>query len=411
MDRVISRGSPPWWRRRVVVITVIVAALFGVLWLALPTRGATTIDSADLQIGEVSLAPFDDQLAVRAVVVPATTILVGIITGGQVEQLEVQDGAFVKKGQPLAILANPDLELQVLSQEAQIASQLGGIAGQQLGVQGARVTRANELSDAQYELIQARRELDIRRQLHDQGFVSDAGVRSYEEEVEYRKRRYEQLSSGNAAGSQIERSQNVMLDAARARLRGNLEAIRDSLRSLVVRAPSSGRLTNFNLQPGQTVVAGDPAGQIDSEGAWKLEADVDEFYLDRLAIGQKAIAEGVGNLTVSKIFPTVENGRFRIELAFTGYPSERLNRGQAVDVRVVLGETRDAIVAPMGGWVRDGGGSAFVLDGGGSEAHRSPVQVGRRNPRQVEILSGLAPGQRIILSNLSDVESDAVNIR
>lgn len=411
MDRVLNRASIPWWRGRAVVGVVVVVALLTLIWLFLPTSNATNIESSELQIGEVARAPFDDQLAVRAVVVPASTILVGVVSGGLVERLEIQDGAVVTEGQPLAVLANPDLELQVLGQEAQIASQLGGIAGQQLGMQTARVSRANQVSEAQFELLRARRELDIRRQLHEKGFVSDAGVRSYEEEVEYQERQYAQLTSGRVAGSQFERSQDSMLNAARARLRSNLAAVRDSLQSLIIRAPTSGRLTNFNLQPGQTVAAGDSAGQIDSEGAWKLEAEVDEYYLGRLAIGQKASAEGIGELAVSRIFPTVENGRFRVELAFEGEPSARLNRGQAVDVRIVLGETRDAVVAPMGGWVLDGGASAFVIDEDGGEARRSPVQIGRRNPRQVEIVSGLTPGQKIILSNLSDVDADIVNIR
>ena len=148
--------------------------------------------------------------------------------------------------------------------------------------------------------------------------------------------------------------------------------------------------------------AGDPVGQIDSDGAWKLVADIDQFYLGRVRTGLAAIAEIDGRanpLRVLKILPQVAAGRFRIELRFDGPTPGGLNRGQTLDVRLVLGANRAAVVAPAGGWLDAGGGTAFVLDGPetkGARAVRRAVATGRRNPDQVEITSGLNPGDRIV---------------
>jgi len=159
--------------------------------------------------------------------------------------------------------------------------------------------------------------------------------------------------------------------------------------------------------------AGDSAGQVDSEGRWKLVADVDEYYLGRVAVGQQAGGDGDVRLVVTKVLPAVADGRFRIELGFVGAPPIGLNRGQTIDVRVTLGNTRAALIAPVGGWLDSGGGSsAFVLDADGRHAHRRPIKVGRRNPEEAEILSGLSAGDRIVTSNTAAYDKAGIlNIR
>ena len=411
MDRKVEKKKAPWWRDKRLLIAIAAVAIAFVGWRAIPASGSTNVDADEIQTGEVTRASFDDYLPVRASVVPATTTLVGVMSGGQVEELFVQDGALVTKGQPLARLANPDLELTVLSQEAQIASQLGGVAGENLGIQRSQVDRAGQVAAAEYDLVRARRDLDIRQQLHDKGFVSDAGVKSYQEEVDYQTQRLAQLRRGRATEAGITATQGKMLDATRARLQSNLAAVRGSLDALTIRAPMAGRLTNFPLQPGQTLAPGDPAGQVDSEGDWKLEADVDEYYLGRVEVGQKATTSDGARLPVSKVLPTVTDGRFRVELTFQQLPKQPLNRGQTLDVRITLGAAKPALIAPVGAWLSEGGSSVFVIDTDGKHARRVSVTLGRRNPRQVEILSGLEPGQRIVTSNLARVKGDTINIR
>ncbi|MEH3123575.1 MAG: efflux RND transporter periplasmic adaptor subunit [Sphingomonas phyllosphaerae] len=409
MDRRIERSPKAWWRRRgtLVAVAIVVAAML--VWRFLPASGSTDIAATDIETGLVERAPFADYLPVRATVAPRITTLVGVLAGGQVETLSVQDGAMVVAGQPLATLANPTLKLDVLTREAQIASQLGSVAGENLGIERNRLDRAGQIAQANYDLIKARRELGIRQQLHDQGFVADAGVKSFAEEAAYQERRLAQLQSGGAAEARITATQGRRLDDTRGRLESNLAAVRAGLDALVIRAPASGRLTNFVIQPGQTLKPGDAAGQVDSEGSWKLEADVDEYFLGRVAVGQKASA-GEMRLTVSKVLPAVKDGRFRVELTFDRAPPG-LNRGQTLDIRITLGSTAPALVAPVGGWLESGGGSSvFVLDADGAHARRRTVKTGRRNPEQVEILSGLRVGERIVTSNTASIKGDIINI-
>ncbi|KTT75055.1 efflux RND transporter periplasmic adaptor subunit [Sphingomonas endophytica] len=411
MDRRIERPKAAWWRRREVVIAAAVAIAAPLGWQMLPASGSTDIKLADIETGAVTRAPFADYLPVRATVAPRVTTLVGVLTGGQVEKLLVQDGAMVTDGQPLATLANPELRLDVLTREASIASQLGSVAGENLGIERNRLDRAGQIAQANYDLIKARRDLSIRQQLHDQGFLSDAGVKSYAEEAAYQEKRLAQLQSGGAAEARITATQGQRLDDTRGRLERNMAAVRAGLDALTIRASASGRLTNFTIQPGQTLKPGDPAGQIDSEGSWKLTADVDEYYLGRVAVGQKARA-GDAVLTVSKVLPAVKDGRFRAELTFDRTAPTGLNRGQTLDIRITLGSTAPALVAPVGGWLEAGGGSSvFVIDPDGGHARRRAIRTGRRNPEQVEILSGLAAGDRIVTTNTSSVKGDILNLR
>lgn len=412
MDRLVARSARPWWRKRQTIVAMVLVLVAIALWRLLPAGGSTDIAGADIETGTVARAPFADYLPVRATVAPRVTTLVGVLSGGQVETLLVQDGTMVAAGQPIARLANPSLRLEVLSREAQIAGQLGDVSGQDLSLERNRLDRASQIAQANYDLIKARRDLAVRQQLHDQGFIADAGMRSFAEDAAYQQKRLAQLEAGGAAEAQITATQAARLADTRNRLAGNLTAVRAGLDALVVRAPVGGRLTNFTIQPGQTLKPGDPAGQVDSEGAWKLVADVDEYYLGRVAVGQRASADGGARLTVIRVLPAVTSGRFRVELGFDGQPSASLNRGQTLDIRVTLGSTAAALIVPVGGWLDAGGGSsAFVLDADGRHARRRVVRLGRRNPEQVEILSGLAPGDRIVTSNTSSVKGDILNIR
>ncbi|WBO22325.1 efflux RND transporter periplasmic adaptor subunit [Sphingomonas abietis] len=412
MDRRVAHLRRPWWRQPQWFGPPLALLGAALAWHVLPASGSTDIAAADIETGAVERTIFADDLPVRATVAPRLSTFVNAVSGGQVERLLVQDGSAVTAGEALATLANPSLKLDVMTREAQIASQLGSLSGDELALERSKLDRAGQTSSANYDLLKAERDLSIRQQLHDQGFVSDEGVKSYREETDYQRQRLAQLRSGQTEEDRTGRLQADRLAETRARLDGNLSAVRAGLDALVIRAPVAGRLTNFTIQPGQMLKAGDPAGQIDSEGSWKLVADVDEYYLGRVAVGQKATAEGGARLTVSRVLPSVTDGRFRIELAFDGTAPAGLNRGQTLDTRVTLGAASQSMVAPVGGWLDAGNGaSAFVLDGDGRHARRRAIRIGRRNPEQVEILSGLAPGDRIVTSNTASVKGDILNIR
>ncbi|QCB44433.1 efflux transporter periplasmic adaptor subunit [Sphingomonas sp. PAMC26645] len=413
MDRRVE--TPRLSRRRIGMLAAAVLAVLCViaLWRFLPSAHSTDVAAADVVTSGVTRAPFDDAVPVRATVAPNVTTLVGVVSGGQVERLIVQDGAAVFAGQPLATLANPQLKLDILTREAAIASQLGQVSGEDLTLERSSRDRDTQVAGADYDLIKARRDLSIRQQLHDKGFVSDAGLRSYQEEATYQRQRVAQLHAAEGAEQRIAKLQASRLSDTRGRLSNNLAAVRDGLDALTVRSPATGRLTNFTIQPGQSLKPGDPAGQVDSEGSWKLVADVDQYFLGRVQIGQQASGEGMSHLVVTKVLPAVTDGRFRVELGFRGTSPQGLNRGQAIDARITLGAARPAIVAPLGGWIdSDGGAAAYVLDAGGTHAVRRTIRIGRRNASQVEILSGIAAGERIVTSDTSGFNKAAsINLK
>lgn len=410
MDRRIARPVARRWRLPTAIGGVLIAGLL--IWRLIPAAGSTDIAAADIETGTVERKAFEDVLPVRGIVTPAITTYLTSVSGGQVARLIAQDGTRVAAGQALATLDNPALKLDILTRESAIAGQLGTVSGDDLALEKSRLDRETQSSSAGYDLVKARRDLSVQQQLHDQGFVSDAGVASYREQAQYQEKRLAQLKAGQGSQDRIAALQARRLADTRARLSGNLSAVEASLDALTLRAPVAGRLTNFIIQLGQMLKPGDPVGQVDSEGAWKLVADVDEYYLGHVRVGQRATGEGGMAFTVIKVLPTITDGRFRVELGFKGAPPPGLNRGQTVDVRITMGETTMATLAPIGGWLDSGGGSsAFVLNASGTSARRRAVKVGRRNPETAEILSGLQPGERIVTSNTSTIKGDAINIR
>ena len=404
MDRHIERPNAK--RRRVIMraaiaVPVLVVAI--ALWLVIPGANSLTVDAAAIRTGEVTRAPFRDFVPLRAEVAPLRTVFVTAVSGGQVAALAAADGAMVAAGAPLARLSNPTLELDVASRSADIAGQLSATSGQRLSVQNTRQDGARDLADARNAQAKAQTLLAQKQVLFDKGIITRAAIDPVRDDLAYQRARVAALERGTAEAGVTLADQSSGIAATAQQLRESLAMVRASLSALVLRAPVGGRLTAFTLQPGQMLKGGDQVGQIDSEGQWKLTADVDQYYLGRVRTGLGATAEIDGRsyaMAVLKVLPQVTGGRFRVELGFRGQPPAGLNRGQTLDVRLVLGADRPAVVAPSGGWLDAGGTTAFVLDGD-SKAVRRAIVTARRNPDQVEIVSGLAPGERIVTTALS----------
>ncbi|MGN6270705.1 MAG: efflux RND transporter periplasmic adaptor subunit [Sphingomonas sp.] len=416
MDRKIERAKGRFGKRerRIAIAVGVVVALIA-LWLVTPSANSLSVDAAAIQTGQVTRAPFQDYVPLRAEVVPLHTTFVAAISGGQVGDVITVDGAMVRKGQPLATLANPDLELDVATKSADIAGQLGNISGQRLTIQRNRLDTAQEVADAQNDLLKAQTELQKKQTLYAKGIVNDAAVKPLRDEVNYQQKRLAALSQGRAEESATLSDQQARIGTTAEELNQSLAMVRHSLDALTIRAPADGRLTDFDLQPGQTLKPGEAVGQVDSEGQWKLSADVDQFYLGQAKVGQRATAT-IGNqaitLHVIRILPQVTDGRFKVELGFDRAPPAGLNRGQTLDVRLVLGADKPAIVAPAGGWLDGGGGVAFVVSKSGGKATKRAISTGRRNPDQVEVTAGLEPGETIVTSPIAaDVKYDHLNIQ
>ena len=405
-DRLLTK---PWWRRRTVQIgaaAAIALAFTLTAFVFMPAANTVTVAADTLDTGEVTMGAFQDYVALRAGVLPLEITYITAETNGRVISVVASDGAMVTPGQPLAMLGNPDLTLQVSSREADISARLSDTNSQLMNLQTSQQASEQAIADVAYALHRAEEELAKRKMLRDHDVLNDAAVQTYIDEVAYQKQRLAALKATQAQQMQFYTTQAAQIRASADDLRRSRDEVRNGLNALNLTAPVEGRLTDFNLKPGQAVKMGDPLGEVDSEGTYKLKAEVDEFYLSRLSTGLKANANVHGKpvaVHISKIFPQVNNGRITVELEFDNTMPTDLKRGETIDVRLSLGATQQALLVPSGAWLNDSGGaSIFVLDGSGDKASRRVVTVGRRNPEYVEILSGLKPGEHVITGGTSN---------
>jgi HlyD family secretion protein len=276
---------------------------------------------------------------------------------------------------------------------------------QELALQQARSANRRDLNQAEIDLSKARRQYELQRPLADKGFVSAKAFNDTRDDLTYQQRRLAILRRSIAEDEQLQSSQLAQLRASASSLNKSLSIARGSLSQLQLRAPVSGQLSGFSIQLGQSLERGERLGQIDSAGRSKLVADVDEFYLGRVAVGQTATLETDGktfNLKVAKIYPQVRSGQFQIDLTFDGPEPPSVQRGQTMQVKLTLGDSSRAVLIPNGAFFNDTGGNwVFVVDGSGRGATRRSVQLGRRNNDFIEVLGGIKPGERVITSSYS----------
>jgi len=401
MDRKVEQRSP-WPRRVVVAGAVVVAAGVAFTLLRPASQRSQAVENAKITFAPVKRGQFDDLIQIRGRVTPLKTTFVDTSSGGQVESILVEDGARVERGQLLCELANTGLQLDLISREAQITEQLNDLRGLELAQEQTRLTHEREMVEVQYQIKRLTREIDRSEQLVAKGVTPRNELDDQRDELTYYKRRREVQIETRAAADRLQKSQLVQLRAAAKQLEKNLEIARKNLESLKVKAPAAGLLSAFTLEVGQSLSAGDRIGQIDDPEHYKLVADIDEFYLSRVAVGQPAEYPLDGQsyaLKVARIRPQVQNGQFQVELVFAGDAPAAIRRGQTAQVRLVLGQPTEALLVPNAAFFNDTGGTwVFVVSSDHRHAVRRVVRLGRRNPQVIEVLDGLTAGEEIVTS-------------
>jgi HlyD family secretion protein len=413
MDRVVVRKriDKKFIIAGAAAVVVLLALLF---WLFAPRADSLTVARDRLSIATAQSGTFDDFLPLRARVTPLVTVFLDAVEGGRVDKKLVEDGAQVTEGQPLAVLSNAELQLSTLEKQAEVEQQLNNMRSQELALTQTRNANLRDLNEAETALAKAKRQYDLERPLSAQGFVSMKTFKDTADDLTYQAKRLEIMKHSIAQTEALQTSQLQQLRAASASLNTSMGVARGSLGQLNIRAPVSGQLSGFDIQLGQSLQQGERIGQVDSAGADKLQADVDEYYLGRVAIGQKATAEVDGKtyrLKVAKVYPQVRNGQFQIDLVFDGPEPSGVQRGQTIQAKLTLGDPSKALLIPNGAFFNDTGGNwIFVLDKRGNSATKRQIQLGRKNSEFIEVLGGLKPGERVITSSYSGmVDKDHLN--
>jgi HlyD family secretion protein len=414
MDRVVAKKGLST-RVKIGLGAVGLLLLLALFYYFAPNANSQTVPASRLTISPVTQGRFDDFLPLRARVEPSVTVFLDAVEGGRVEQVLVEDGTVVRQGQMLAILSNPELQLNVLARQTEVTQQINNMRSQELALNQNRL--ANERARIEVDLATgtARRQYEMQRPLAERGFIAGRTFADSRDTYEANRRRSEVVRTQQATDERLQSSQLAQLRASSASLNQSLEIARLSLDSLNLRAPVAGQLTSFAIQVGQSLQRGERLGQIDSNGRNKLRAQVDEFYLGRVAVNQVATAEVGGHtfrMRVSKVYPQVRNGAFEIDMQFIGGEPADLQRGQTVQARLTLGAPAQARMIPNGSFYNDTGGAwVFVVAPDGASAVRRQVRLGRRNNDFIEVLDGLDPGERVITSPYTGfVERDRLSL-
>lgn len=401
MDRVVvGRRRPVWLLPALAALALVAAAAAFLAWAP---RGDTQSVATDrLTISPVTNGTFEDFIPLRARVTPLLTVFLDAIEGGRVEKVLVEDGTMLAQGQPIVVLSNAELQLSTLARQTEVEQQINNMRSQELALAQTRLTNERAQLDARLALQRAKRQYEREAPLAAKGFVAGRQFADTADQYRFEQDRFETVRRSRATEERLQSSQLAQQRASMGSMQSGLAIARANLDALNLRAPVAGQLSGFSVQVGQSLSRGERIGQIDSPGRNKLMAGVDEFYLGRVALGQKASVEWGGRTyaaRVAKIYPQVQNGQFQVDLTFTAGEPADLQRGQTLQARVVLGDPAPARLIPNGAfYAASGGAYVFVVDPDGRSAVKRPVRLGRRNATAIEVLDGLDAGERVITS-------------
>jgi HlyD family secretion protein len=400
MDRVIEKRRLPTWAKYAAAGAIVL--LLALAWYLAPRGNRQSVQSDRLTISEVRNGTFDDFLPLRSLVTPLLTVYLDAVEGGRIDKILVEDGAYVKKGQMLAVLTNADLQLATLRSQTDVAQQVYNLQLTELSSEQTRSANAQAVIQAENEYAKAKRQYDLQQPLAERGFVAGKVFNDTKDDLMLAQRKLDEVRATKGAENRLQSTQLSQMRATAQTLSGALGIARNNLDQLNLRAPVDGQLSAFAIQIGQSMSRGERIGQIDSPGHNKLRAQVDEFYLGRVQPGQIATVDYAGKtykLKVARIYPQVKNGIFEADLWFLGDEPKGIQRGQTLQARLTFGDPAPARLLPNGAFYNDTGGQwVFVVAPDGRHAIKRQVRLGRRNADYIEVLDGLDPGEKVITS-------------
>lgn len=403
MDRVVAKKK--WGKKRILTI----AGILGVVSLAAASyyftsgKSRLNVDMERITISEVKSGPFQETIPVNGVVLPITSIYLDAVEGGRVEEKYVDDGATMKKGEPILRLSNTDLELSLVNQETSVYNLLTQMQISQNAARQNTIGKLNQGTDVDNLLKEAERTYRLNKQLYEQKVIGlqefKQSENNYNYQVEKKKLASEVLKQDsisvrqevNQARLSYERTQNA------------LDVMRKKVGDLIVRAPVDGQLTSLDAEIGQSKNKGERLGQIDVLSGFKVRVDVDEHYISRIytgLLGGFTLAGKDYKLKIKKVYTQVTNGRFQVDMEFEGEVPQGIRRGQTLQIRLAFSDEVQAIQVAKGGFYQQTGGNwIFKVSDDGKTAYKVDIQLQRQNPDFYEVTEGLKPGDKVITSS------------
>ena len=411
MDRQIEKKS---FLRRYAWYIAAAAALAALLvWIVLGTTANTmTVDASDITISDVTRGKFDDYVRLNGQVLPIQVVQISPEEGGIVREKVVEEGTRVRKGDVILRLSNSNLDLQILNAEAELAEKQNLLRNTQVAMQQDRLNNRTEQATLDTDCDRKRRAYEQNARLYKERLISKEVYLQSREDYNLALRKQSLISQRLKQDSIYRHVQMAQMEDNLDNMRKNVLLVRDRKNKLEVRSAIDGELGLLDVELGQNIAAGQNIGQINDLSDFKVQAQIDEHYIDRVRPGLSASFSRDGKtylLRVRKVYPEVRNGTFRTDFVFVDERPAQMRSGQTYYVELALGKSQQATLIPRGTFFQTTGGNwIFVLDKSGRKAYRRNISIARQNPQYYEVTDGLEPGERVITSGYEAFKNNEV---
>ena len=376
---------------------------FIIYLIARPNNKTLRVDRDSISISTAARGEFNDYIRISGRVQPMTTVQLSPQEGGIVEAILVEEGSTVRADEPILVLSNDNLDLQILNSEAELAEKENILRNTQIQMEQQKLdVRQNELEyGTQVERL--RRAYEQQKALYADQLIAREDYLKAEEDYKLASQKYELIRERSKQDSLYRGTQIDRMEESLENMLLNMHMIRRRKDNLVVKAPIDGELGLLDVVLGQSIASGTKIGQVNSVGTYKVEAQIDEHYIDRVVAGLEATFERQGETyatSIRKVYPEVREGKFQADFKFEGQQPDNIRAGQTYYLNLQLGQPEEAVIIPRGTFYQKTGGKwIYVVSKDGNKAVRREIRIGRQNPQYYEVLDGLEPGEQVITSS------------
>ncbi|TFD95570.1 HlyD family efflux transporter periplasmic adaptor subunit [Dysgonomonas capnocytophagoides] len=403
MDRIIEKKKGIQ-KKHIPYIIGGAVALLVILWLIFGNHASKmNVETKKISIQEVIKGEFNDYVRVNGQVQPINTIQLSAVEGGMVSEKLVEEGSNVQQGDIIVRLTNPMLNLNILDSEAQLAEKQNFLRNTQVSMEQERLSLKKEKLQLDLDVERKKRKYLQYKQLYAENLTSKEEYLQAKEDYEYAVDGRKLVVERQKQDSIYRGIQVKQMEESLHNMRQNLILVRQRVDNLNIKAPANGQLGLLDVEIGQSVASGGRVGQISVLSDYKIEASIDEHYIDRVKAGLEASFERQDKdfaLRVRKVYPEVREKQFKTDFVFVGERPDNIRTGQTYYINLQLGQPVEAIMIPKGAFYQTTGGQwIFVVTPNGKKAIRRKVSIGRQNPTYYEVISGLDPGEKVITSS------------
>lgn len=406
MDKIIEKKTG--WRAAFTrkAVKYWLAGAFTVLMtiLLLNTGGSSLrIDGSSIISGDVTEGEFNDYIRISGQLQPMVTIQLSPLEGGTVEKIFVEEGAKVSKGEPIVILSNDNLDLQILNSEAELAEKENILRNTLISLEQQKLSHEKDRLSYETQAWRNKRAYEQNGRLYEEKLISREEYLKAKEDYELARKNLDLTLRSMIQDSLYRSTEITRLRESLDNMRMNMQLIRGRKDKLTIKAPIDGVIGLLDANLGQYIASGVKIGQINSEGNYKIEAKIDEHYIDKVVPGLQATFNRQNekfDAQLRKVYPEVRDGKFQADFKFVGGQPENIRTGQTYYLNLQLGQAEQSVLIPRGTFYQNTGGKwVYVLSKDGGRAVKRSIRIGRQNPQFYEILEGLEPGEKVIVSN------------